>query len=398
MTKKNQNLEVVRGLAAFQVLLCHFFGKIPYFSKFKGPLLGLISNWGTEAVIVFFVLSGIVIHSSFEKTPKKPLYFLKDRLIRIHPILIITVILSLFCEQYVFGKLPANTTIIGNLIPVSTLQGALTPVLWNSNPVIWSLSFELFFYFIFAFFIIPFKSTEKGVKIWLSLGIIGLILTIFGINPTNQLCRYALLMFSYSPIWLIGYFIWGQKDNIYISFQLSIFSLLLLPLISRLHILNDYYDPVRYTVFALTLIPIFILLLKPIRLTSIPEKKSYKIFSAYLMLYILASILIIFDDSYPVLSKILYIALPLCAMLTFFKSIEVFIFSIYHISIKPVFSYIGSISYGLYLIHYPLIVIIFSPLINIPIIYKIPLFLILVFFVAVILEKFIQKKINILLK
>lgn len=380
------------------MLICHFFGKTPYFSKFKGPLLGLISNWGTEAVIVFFVLSGIVINSSFEKSPKNPFHFLKDRLIRIHPILIITVVLSLFCEQYVFGSLPFTTTIIGNLIPVSTLQGSLTPVFWNSNPVIWSLSFEIFFYVVFALFIIPFKLKKVAVKIWGALGIIGLLLTICGISPTNKASSYILLMISYSPIWLIGYFIWLKKDQIYVTFQLAFFSLMLLPLISRLHILKDYYDPVRYTIFAVTLIPIFILLLKPTRLAGIPKKNYYRNCLTYIILYILASISIILDNNYPLLSKVLYVSLPLCTAFTFFKSFENLILFIYQILIKPVFSYLGSISYGLYLIHYPILIIIFSPLITLSLIYKIPLFLATVFSSAIILEKIMQKKINVLLK
>src|SRR6478736_3494132 len=146
---KNDNLEIIRGLAALVVVLCHIIGKIPIPIFQKSVLFSLLGNWGTEAVIIFFVLSGIVIGISQEAKPKDRSAFIKNRLLRIIPIFLIGFLLALIANILYHHSLPSINVMLGSLFFVSTLQGWIVEPL-EFNPVIWSLSFEMFFYLIFS--------------------------------------------------------------------------------------------------------------------------------------------------------------------------------------------------------------------------------------------------------
>jgi len=78
------SLDAVRGIASFSVVLCHCWAAIPdaartsLSSSMWSPLLGLFTN-GDAAVIIFFVLSGYVLALPFFRgtQPSYPRYLLK---------------------------------------------------------------------------------------------------------------------------------------------------------------------------------------------------------------------------------------------------------------------------------------------------------------------------------
>jgi peptidoglycan/LPS O-acetylase OafA/YrhL len=387
-TTKNLHLEVVRGMAAFLVVIGHLINKFPEIAKHKNHFTNLIGNWATESVIVFFVLSGIVIHSSVQAKHKSAKSFLIDRMVRINPILLIAVIISVLLEIYLFNYNPPVKMIIGNLIPVSTMQGYMVDVFWNTNPVIWSLSFEMFFYVVFAIFVIKKdKISQRNILIWASLGLAAIY---FYFNPISEniVVNYLILMLAYSPIWIIGFYIWKFRNDIYTSFVLAIASLCCLPIVSRAHFSDNYYDPIRNVLFALCSIPLFLYLIQDKRenvgLTFLKKNISAIIIS---FTYLLSLLFIYNDQSYPILSRLLYIILPICIVfVTFFKKI---IINIYEKFVVKLFTKIGSLSYSIYLIHNPILIIL-AALSNISIFIKIPLFVITTYFVCYFLEKIYQ--------
>jgi len=74
---KKLYLEFIRGAAAIVVLLYHFIELHP---AGNGPKHYYLSNWGTDAVIIFFILSGIVINISQTNNPKTKIDFISNRL------------------------------------------------------------------------------------------------------------------------------------------------------------------------------------------------------------------------------------------------------------------------------------------------------------------------------
>src|SRR5215204_53815 len=89
---KNTTLELIRGVAAILVVFTHLFSNNETLNHV--PFHTLISGWGTESVILFFVLSGIVINLTHTKKPKGRTEFFKNRLLRIYPLYFIGLILA----------------------------------------------------------------------------------------------------------------------------------------------------------------------------------------------------------------------------------------------------------------------------------------------------------------
>lgn len=188
--KKTFALDILRGLAAFYVLVGHikwllwegysegyklhpeaysFFGKILVygFSAF---------SFGHEAVMLFFVLSGFVIHySTYNQSLKTESFsigtYLYKRIKRIYPPFLLALLLtwildsigrssgySIYSAATNFTSINANIssdltweTLLGN---ISMLQTLFVSV-WGSNGPLWSLMFEWWFYILYipVFFI-----------------------------------------------------------------------------------------------------------------------------------------------------------------------------------------------------------------------------------------------------
>ncbi len=352
---KNFYLESIRGLAALAVFICHLFAQVPEINSRKSHLTSLFSNWGTESVFIFFVLSGLVIHMSFENRSTGKIEFIKSRIIRLHPILIICIVSSVLIDSYLFNLKFSWHQFIGNIIPASSAGDRYFP-LYKSNPVIWSLSFELFFYLIFAIFCISNKKIlHQRMWIWLGISFISIYLQ-FSSIAFSPIISYVIKIFSFSCIWLVGFFIWKYRHTVNTNKYFAILSLFSLPLFSRLHILPTYYDPLKYFLFAVGSWPFFQYIIS-IHNSSLKHllSKSNKIIFFYIILYFSSITILWFDNSYSLMVKILYLLFPLVALLIL-VFVEKWVRYCVHKALPP-FIYLGTISYSLYLIHFPIIIL-----------------------------------------
>ncbi|HEV8513118.1 MAG TPA: acyltransferase [Cyclobacteriaceae bacterium] len=375
---KNDNLEIIRGLAALVVVLCHIIGKIPIPIFQKSVLFSLLGNWGTEAVIIFFVLSGIVIGISQEAKPKDRSAFIKNRLLRIIPIFLIGFLLSLIANILYHHSLPSISVMLGSLFFVSTLQGWIVEPL-EFNPVIWSLSFEMFFYLIFSLTI---NNKKVALILWCLLSVLCIPLY-YTASITSGIAKHFIAMFAFSSIWLVGYFIQKNKHRFCFNFVNALFSLFTLPLVSRLSITADHYDVIKYLIFAFLSVPLFGYILKPVRL-----KFNNALGLQISITLILITFLHFYSES-SAYNKLIYSALPFAAFLVLgFKNFFVRVYAV----VSPSLVFLGGISYSLYVLHYPIIFLTLFFLTNY-------LFLVIlislpsVFLVCIFLEKIYQKRI-----
>ena len=138
------NLEALRGFAAILVVWHHVIYHQHRLDPGYSPTGILAFNPpGHISVLVFFVLSGYVIgrvHYQPLTAQAIPLY-LKKRFVRIYPIYFVTMAIAVLIS---WGDYP-DTTIVGNLTMV---QNVLTPVIFENNPA-WSLNYEVLFYLLF---------------------------------------------------------------------------------------------------------------------------------------------------------------------------------------------------------------------------------------------------------
>ncbi len=142
-------LQSLRGLAALMVLFFHMAPHWALVSQLE-PLSKLM-YWGFSGVDVFFVVSGFVVYQSGSRAiPKYGFYnFLKKRSARIFltywPTFLVITIVSI----YLFNIYPKSTEqIIRSFF-------LLYPKFWdNWIAVAWSLTYELYFYFVLGLLLI----------------------------------------------------------------------------------------------------------------------------------------------------------------------------------------------------------------------------------------------------
>lgn len=343
---KNWKLEFIRGGAALLVLICHLVIN-NLFLKSK-IYLNIISNWGTEAVILFFMLSGVVINLAQKRKYNTRLTFLKNRLLRIYPLYIVGILLAVIVIILLNTEILQPYKMIGNLFFVGTLQGYLIEVP-SSNPVIWSLTFEMFFYLIYCLSIGKFKSEFMFIWFGISLFCIPLYY-----REIMGLIGFLITIVSFSSIWLIGYFI---AEYAYLfkvkSLKVAIIFIALLPAVSRLHISILYYDVFKYVIFSVCAGPFFLYCLKDDEAHLNNKFFTITLNHAKMILVLVSLLLILFSNSL-FISKIIYILFPLSFLIIRIEKVS-FYWIIY---LKKVSLYLGSISYVLYIVHFPILVLI----------------------------------------
>ena len=151
-TSKLLRLEALRGFAAVYVVFHH---TLPREILLGSVDIGLLFRFGQEAVILFFLLSGFVIHYSFGRGADKSFgtYFWK-RALRIYVPLLVALPMSwLFASWSTGGFIDPNPgRLMGNLAMLQDWAWAKPNVLVNiymQNGPLWSLSYEWWFYMLY---------------------------------------------------------------------------------------------------------------------------------------------------------------------------------------------------------------------------------------------------------
>ena len=197
-------------------------------------------NWGTESVMLFFVLSGVVINLSLDRRPVTPLQFLRNRLLRLYPQFLVGIALALVAMFLTGTVLPTGQALVGNLLMLGTLQGYVASVVSTNNPL-WSLAFEMAFYLTFGLCLCRWRPRLMQGWALLALGSMALYYTDTGHGWLN----HVVAIFAFSTLWLVGYFLYQYRHSVTFTPALRVLSLGLLPLASRVHFADTYYDQSR---------------------------------------------------------------------------------------------------------------------------------------------------------
>jgi len=159
----NNNLDIVRGLAAVCVVFTHLMSYVTVFDKNYGINQVLTFNFpGHIFFLVFFILSGYVIQLNTGRLGDKALIkeYLRKRVLRIVPIYFFSVIFAFFVTygDNTWGKLFSNLFFVS--VPAGNLMFEETPV--------WSLNYEVVYYLsfiLFSYFSISFSKTLKVILV-----------------------------------------------------------------------------------------------------------------------------------------------------------------------------------------------------------------------------------------
>lgn len=189
-------LEALRGVAALYVFAGHVI--IARLGVQHG-LLSFVFRFGQEAVMLFFLLSGFVIFYSFS-TGKDQTFkgYFRRRWLRIYPIFIF----ALFVTWILSGIRTGESTwlsLIGNLFMLQDFSFG-KPGVWVDtfcgNSPLWSLSYEWWFYMMF-YPLFTYIGPRK--RRWVAIAIATAGLSV-GLALPNQIARFAL----YFVIWWSG--------------------------------------------------------------------------------------------------------------------------------------------------------------------------------------------------
>lgn len=217
-------LDLLRFVAAFLVLACHFRGaffqewtELPaQYHNTSTFIFFYATRLGQEAVLFFFILSGFLvggrtIQRAIDGTFSLPSFAI-DRAVRIY-LPLISALLILIPVAYICGTPLSYTDWFGSLFQLQNIY--TTPAI----EVLWSLNYEVYFYIFIgatATLLISYKSGryKRG-------GYAALILTVVFMVFTKLSAHYIF-------IWLMGamaYLVMPRKRNravLYLSFLATI--------------------------------------------------------------------------------------------------------------------------------------------------------------------------------
>lgn len=218
------NLDYLRGIAAFGIMIYHYISWT--MGKFSADtFLGRLSVYG---VSIFYVLSGLTLYYVyFEKmtsSKKDILSFFKKRVFRIFPLLWLVTIIAIVLSR----KLPDFYNLFLNL------TGLFGFFKWDTyfSVGVWSIGNELVFYVFFPFFILFIKKFKQlmfvltfvllGFYLYFAFVKLNPNLTLtdqwkYFVNPLNQ-------VFLFLGGFLIGFFFHNTKIKNSIILTLIILS------------------------------------------------------------------------------------------------------------------------------------------------------------------------------
>ncbi|WP_430934932.1 acyltransferase family protein [Saccharicrinis sp. 156] len=214
------SLTSIRFLFAFMVFLSHLSFLRTEENTFSSWLFDNIFKEGALGVSFFFVLSGFILSYRYQNRFTNGLqsrsFFYIGRISRIYPLHIFTFIISL---PFVFRTYEGK---ILNLLAKGFFNLSLTQsfipkksVYFSFNMPSWSLSDEMFFYFLFPLLSLRIKPNNLKLNTYIAVSLTILILILLTLVPSNLHHQF----FYINPIirlydFVMGIFLFGFYNRL----------------------------------------------------------------------------------------------------------------------------------------------------------------------------------------
>jgi peptidoglycan/LPS O-acetylase OafA/YrhL len=181
-------LDHLRFLAAVLVLLFHFFHLHIGDMRANNPLLSLVDE-GHTSVGLFMVMSGFIFTLLAREREVAYWAFLRNRLIRIYPLFVFAVFLSLFISTYNEHRNYGFDALVGWLVPFRSDTVPMAKYFIQ----LWTIWVEFHFYLLFPFLLA--FANRYGLRYL--VGLIGLFvlmrLLVFAITGSVRFVAYETI-------------------------------------------------------------------------------------------------------------------------------------------------------------------------------------------------------------
>ena len=376
-------LEAIRAIAALTVLAGHIYTKVDGFPRSRA--FDFITNYATEAVVAFFVLSGVVLTLKARDAVGP---YLVARCLRIMPIYYLSLAMTLLVSLGTGIEISAGQ-VLGNALFLQNLAGDIVspPA---ANMALWSLSYEMMFYLAFPIVLMGARRREKLFLALLASLAVGLLLPKIhvGIGPAD----FFISVFGFYCLWLLGAVTNDLTDQgIHISAPTAITLLGVGLALSRVSVSKDFYDIFRLFSFACGICAICWLITQKAK--GIPARRMFDMPFAHrtLIVGVAIALLLLTSKSATVTKAVLSAAaVSLLLVSTFWTSLNG---KFRHFTfLRGPAAYLGSISYAVYAVHMPILYAL-EPFSEVTGLLRGVLTFVITFALAHVLERWLQPKI-----
>ncbi len=203
---KNNNFDILRIIAAFQVVFMHSMAHLKIENLCLKDFGMIIDN--IPGVSIFFLISGYLIAMSYKRNSNLKDY-IWNRVLRIYPALYMNIFLGVVI-LYIFGKVQFNFEFFSWLLGQMTIIQFYNIEMFRDfgigviNGSLWTISVELTFYILLPILFILYK---KSIWFIVLLFIFSFLLGIYDINDNHEIFSNKLLHISILPylfIFIIG--------------------------------------------------------------------------------------------------------------------------------------------------------------------------------------------------
>lgn len=227
LKKDNNNLDLIRLIAALMVIIGHSYALAPAHGSrdVLSSLFGVMYS-GAIAVAIFFFVSGLLVTNSL-LSKKSPIEFIISRFFRIYPALVVVALISVLVlgpivtEHNLSNYFGSNMTILYLVDNLKINIGYYLPGVFihnhfkdSVNGSLWTIPFEIKFYlFLLAFFLVGlFKNKIIATVFGFFIIFSPFYLPLF--HPSNSEVYYLPVMFT------LGSLLALYKDKIIIDSSL----------------------------------------------------------------------------------------------------------------------------------------------------------------------------------
>ncbi|NBJ33769.1 acyltransferase family protein [Serratia fonticola] len=217
---KNYSIQSLRAIAAILVVIDHTITQFNLYNNYTGvfgAVLKNIESFGIVGVYVFFIISGYIMAMTtynYDGGVSDAYVFIKKRLFRIFPAYWIW--LTILTIMWIAGVALRShdyslTKIVSSYLLLPYFDGVKSGI----NPILsqgWTLIYEMFYYYIFAFFILL-KVKSKLMVLLIALSFLAITVLAKSASFSSESLN---ILFSSGVVFFfpLGMFIFQYQKNI----------------------------------------------------------------------------------------------------------------------------------------------------------------------------------------